>query len=174
MKKALYLSLFLGVISIVAAIILSLTNNLTEETIKNANIAKQNKQLASIFTDKTKFTKETKNYSDFPTIESIYIAKEDDKVLGYVYSVITKGYAGKIRYFVSIDPNGKYISFNSIEHGETPGFGTKMDESKFRDQFAKKTIEDDIDGLSGATITTNALFKGFDEVIEHFEKNYKK
>ena len=49
-----------------------------------------------------------------------------------------------------------------------------MDESKFRDQFAKKTIEDDIDGLSGATITTNALFKGFDEVIEHFEKNYKK
>ena len=173
MKKSLYLSLFLGVISVLAAVILSLTNTLTESTIKQSNIDKQNRQLSAIFTQKTKFTEEKLDGS-FKTIEAIYKAEENNKVLGYVYRVKTKGYAGKIRYFVAVNPNGKYITFNSIEHGETPGFGTKMDEKPFKNQFTEKTISDDIDGLSGATITTNGLFKGLDEVVEHFEKNYKK
>ena len=129
--------------------------------------------MSAIFTQKTKFTEEKLDGS-FKTIEAIYKAEENNKVLGYVYRVKTKGYAGKIRYFVAVNPNGKYITFNSIEHGETPGFGTKMDEKPFKNQFTEKTISDDIDGLSGATITTNGLFKGLDEVVEHFEKNYKK
>ena len=58
MKKSLYLSFFLAVISIISAFILSMTNSLTSETIKNANIAKQNKKLQAMFNDKTKFTEE--------------------------------------------------------------------------------------------------------------------
>ena len=54
MKKSLYLSFFLAVISIISAFILSMTNSLTSETIKNANIAKQNKKLQAMFNDKTK------------------------------------------------------------------------------------------------------------------------
>ena len=58
MKKSLYLSFFLAVISIISAFILSMTNSLTSETIKNASIAKQNKKLQAMFNDKTKFTEE--------------------------------------------------------------------------------------------------------------------
>ena len=59
MKKSLYLSIFLAIISVISALILSLTNSLTAETIKNANIAKQNKKLQAMFNEKTKFTEES-------------------------------------------------------------------------------------------------------------------
>ena len=54
------------------------------------------------------------------------------------------------------------------------GFGTKMDEPKFKGQFKDKPVTDEIDGISGATITTKGLKKGFDAAVEDFEKNYKK
>ncbi len=173
MKKSLYLSLFLGIISIIAAIILSVTNNMTKGIIEQSNIKKKNTQLSSMFNTNTVFT-EGKVGEGYKTIENVYVAKENDKIIGYVYEVKTKGYAGVIKYLVALNNEGKYIAFESLLHNETPGFGTKMDEPLFKEQFKKKNINDDIDGLSGATITTKGLFAGFDEVVEHFEKNYKK
>ena len=173
MKKSLYLSFFLAVISIISAFILSMTNSLTSETIKNANIAKQNKKLQAMFNDKTKFTEE-KISQENPAIEKVFKAEEDGKVTGYVYNVVTKGYGGKIKFLVAISSDGKYIAFDSREHNETPGFGTKMDEPKFKGQFKDKPVTDEVDGISGATITTKGLKKGFDAAVEDFEKNYKK
>jgi len=157
MKKSLYLSFFLAVISIISAFILSMTNSLTSETIKNANIAKQNKKLQAMFNDKTKFTEE-KISKENPAIEKVFKAEEDGKITGYVY----------------ISSDGKYIAFDSLEHNETPGFGTKMDEPKFKGQFKDKPVTDEVDGISGATITTKGLKKGFDAAVKDFEKNYKK
>ena len=173
MKKSLYLSFFLAVISIISAFILSMTNSLTSETIKNANIAKQNKKLQAMFNDKTKFTEE-KISKENPAIEKVFKAEEDGKVTGYVYNVVTKGYGGKIKFLVAISSDGKYIAFDSLEHNETPGFGTKMDEPKFKGQFKDKPVTDEVDGISGATITTKGLKKGFDAAVKDFEKNYKK
>ena len=173
MKKSLYLSFFLAVISIISAFILSMTNSLTSETIKNANIAKQNKKLQAMFNAKTKFTEEGTSH-DNPAIEKVFKAEEDGKVTGYVYNVVTKGYGGKIKFLVAISSDGKYIAVDSLEHNETPGFGTKMDEPKFKGQFKDKPVTDEIDGISGATITTKGLKKGFDAAVEDFEKNYKK
>jgi len=134
MKKSLYLSFFLAVISIISAFILSMTNSLTSETIKNANIAKQNKKLQAMFNDKTKFTEE-KISKENPAIEKVFKAEEDGKVTGYVYNVVT---------------------------------------NKFKGQFKDKPVTDEVDGISGATITTKGLKKGFDAAVEDFEKNYKK
>ena len=55
MKKSIYLSIFLATISIISALILSLTNSLTAETIKNVNIAKQNRKLQLMFNENIKF-----------------------------------------------------------------------------------------------------------------------
>ena len=173
MKKSLYLSFFLAVISIISAFILSMTNSLTSETIKNANIAKQNKKLQAMFNDKTKFTEE-KISKENPAIEKVFKAEEDGKITGYVYNVVTKGYGGKIKFLVAISSDGKYIAFDSLEHNETPAFGTKMDEPKFKGQFKDKPVTDEVDGISGATITTKGLKKGFDAAVKDFEKNYKK
>lgn len=173
MKKSLYLSLFLGIVSMISALILSLTNSFTSETIKKANIEKQNKKLEVMFNDKTKFSEERTDPEN-KTIEKIYKAEENGEVKGYIYSIQTKGYGGKIRFLVAISKDGKYLGFDSLEHNETPGFGTKMDEPKYKDQFKKKSISEEIDGISGATVTSKGLSKGLEEAVNHFEKNYKK
>ena len=79
MKKSLYLSIFLAVVSIISALILSLTNSLTSETIKNANIAKQNKKLEAMFNSNTKFTEE-KVPEEIKEIEKIFKAEENGKI----------------------------------------------------------------------------------------------
>ncbi len=172
MKKSLYLSMFLAVVSIVSAFILSLTNSLTAETIKNANIAKQNKKLEAMFNSNTTFTEE-KVPGDNKEIEKIFKAEENGKVTGYIYSLSSKGYGGKIRFMVAINKEGKYMAFDSLEHNETPGFGTKMDEEKYKSQFKEKAITEKVDGITGATVTSKGLEKGFDAAVKHFEENYK-
>ncbi|MDO5089583.1 MAG: FMN-binding protein [Leptotrichiaceae bacterium] len=172
MKKSLYLSLFLAIVSIVSAFVLSITNSLTKETIKNASIAKQNRKLETMFNKNTKFTEETVS-GNSEIIETIFKAEENGKISGYIYSIKTKGYGGKIRFLLAVTPDGKYKAFNSLEHNETPGFGTKMDEETYKSQFEKKSISDDIDGISGATVTSKGLDKGIKEAVMHFEKNYK-
>ncbi len=173
MKKSLYLSIFLAIISVISALILSLTNSLTAETIKNANIAKQNKKLQAMFNEKTKFTEESKETGD-GIIEKVFKAEEDGKVTGYVYSLQSKGYGGKMRFLVAIGSDGKYLGFDSLEHNETPGFGTKMDEEKYKSQFKTKTVNDGIDSITGATITSKGLEKGIEAAKKDFEENYKK
>ncbi|NLL72485.1 MAG: FMN-binding protein [Clostridiales bacterium] len=46
-----------------------------------------------------------------------------------------------------------------ISHAETPGYGKKMEEDNYLDQFKGMTATDaeSIDVISGATVTTNAL-----------------
>lgn len=172
MKKSLYLSMFLAVVSMVSALVLSLTNSFTAETIKKASIEKENKKLQAMFNEKTTFTEETNPQNE--KIEKIYKAEENGEIKGYVYSLVTKGYGGKIKFFVAVDESGKYLSFNSLEHNETPGFGTKMDEPKYKEQFKGKDITEEVDGISGATVTSKGLQSGFTEVVSHFEQNYKK
>ena len=172
MKKSLYLSIFLAVVSIISALILSLTNSLTSETIKNANIAKQNKKLEAMFNSNTKFTEE-KVPEEIKEIEKIFKAEENGKITGYIYNLVTKGYGGKIKFLVAIDKDGEYMAFDSLEHNETPGFGTKMDEEKYKSQFKGKPVSEEVDGISGATVTSKGLNKGFEIAVKHFNENYK-
>lgn len=171
MKKSLYLGMFLAVVSMVSALILSMTNSLTAETIKQAAIAKQNKKLAVMFNENTKFVEKEKNVND--NIETIFEASENGNVVGYVYSLKSKGYGGKIKFLLGISKDGKYLGFDSLEHNETPGFGTKMDEEPYKNQFTTKSVNDQIDGITGATVTTKGLSAGIDAAKEHFEKNMK-
>ena len=72
------------------------------------------------------------------------------------------------------------ISFLSI--GETAGLGMKATEDKFKDQFKDKKVpklsytkngaksDDEIDALSGATITTNAVTNGVNAGLYYIRK----
>ena len=94
---------------------------------------------------------------------------KQNKVLGYVVLVTNKGYGGDMQLAVGVSSKGevKGISFLSIN--ETAGLGMKANTDAFKDQFKGKTVdafkftktgstaENEIDALSGATITTTAV-----------------
>jgi len=97
----------------------------------------------------------------------------------YVLEVRAAGYGinGKrgpsgeyIRIRVSITADGKIIDCRTVYQKETEGIGSACAEEKFYGQFAGKTQENysDIDGISGATITTDgyktAILRAFESV----------
>lgn len=105
------------------------------------------------------------------SIQEVTEALDDEgQWLGYAITVLTTaGYGGEIQFSmgVSLDGTVNGISFLSIS--ETAGLGMKADTEEFRGQFAQKQVEaftytkngaseeDEIDAISGATITTSAV-----------------
>jgi len=73
-----------------------------------------------------------------------------------------QGYGGPFVFGIRIKDDGKIHEALPLSDKETPAFVKKIQEANFRDQFVDKAVEDnfivdeDIDGVSGATVTVMA------------------
>ena len=83
-------------------------------------------------------------------------------------SYIASGEYIKIR--VSMTADGKIIDCLTVFQAESKGYGAACEDEKFYGQFDGKTKENytDIDGIAGATLTTNgyktAILRAFESV----------
>ena len=91
---------------------------------------------------------------------------------GKAISVFTQGYSGKINMLVGVDPQGKVSGVKILNHRETPGLGANIVKSGFLKQFKGKSLKDpiepkqDIDAITGATISSRAVCKGVKEALK--------
>jgi Na+-translocating ferredoxin:NAD+ oxidoreductase subunit G len=110
-------------------------------------------------------------------MESWYRAKKNNEVIAFVVPGESKGYGGSIKMLVAITPDGKVIDYTIMAHNETPGLGDNAQKEPFRSQFFGKdetklvvvkdpTNKDNIQALTGATITSKAVTKAVKEA-EH-------
>ncbi len=61
------------------------------------------------------------------------------KLVGYAVNTYTnKGFSGYINLMVGFKPDGTIFNISVLQQKETPGLGTKMTESGFKDQFNDK------------------------------------
>ena len=82
-----------------------------------------------------------------------------------------KGFGGPVMVALTLDDN---LTIQSIQIGddqfaETEGYGAQALEPAFQEQFIGKTLplEDGaVDGISGATMTTNAVLDGIDAIYQ--------
>ena len=101
--------------------------------------------------------------------------------LGYVLTVTThEGYGGDITFTMGLTNEGVLNGISILSISETPGLGMKA-EKVLKPQFADKKVEqftytktgavDDtqIDAISGATITTNAVTSGVNAGLYYFQ-----
>lgn len=121
------------------------------------------------------------------TIEEILaVSSEKDKgstdsLIGYVMTITNKeAYGGEITFTLGIKADGSVngISFTDIQ--ETAGLGMKAEEESFRNQYKGQQVqafqvtksgsskEGEIDALSGATITSNAVTNGVNAGLAYF------
>lgn len=90
--------------------------------------------------------------------------------MGYVVTATSgDGYGGNITVSVGITAEGEVKGIEFLTIGETAGLGMNADTPEWKGQFAGKTVElfsvtksgasadDEIDAISGATITSNAV-----------------
>lgn len=93
--------------------------------------------------------------------------------IGVVMNITdSEGYGGDINFSMGIQNDGTVNGIAILTISETAGLGMKADTDEFKSQFAGKKVdkfqytktgaesEDQIDAISGATITTNAVTNG--------------
>lgn len=103
-------------------------------------------------------------------------------VVGYVMNVSNmEGYSGEVNFTVGILADGTVTGYQTLINNETAGLGQKAKEASFSDQFKNKKVEqftvtksgatsdDQIDAISGATITSNAMTKGMNACLAYFK-----
>lgn len=89
---------------------------------------------------------------------------------GYVYQAQFQGYQSVIEYMIGINEDGEITGYKTLSQGDTPGLGAEIGNPDNWKQFTGMSIEDaaagNIDGLSGATVTTNAWKKSLAAVLD--------
>ncbi|MCX5750387.1 MAG: RnfABCDGE type electron transport complex subunit G [Candidatus Saganbacteria bacterium] len=102
-----------------------------------------------------------------------FIGMKDGKSIGIAIKSTPKGYSAPIQMLVGIDAQGNVSGIAILDQKETPGLGANILTKDFKgtgkafvDQFIGKNAESilkanqDIDALTGATISTNAVCEG--------------
>ena len=121
-----------------------------------------------------------KPYNEYKAnITEILKAQDKDKKdLGYIMTVTDEeAYNGSLTMTVGIDMNGSVKGISFLDLNETPGLGMKAKEDEFLKQYygkdvsfftyVKESPEDDsqVDAISSATITSNAVTHGVDACL---------
>jgi Na+-translocating ferredoxin:NAD+ oxidoreductase RnfG subunit len=99
---------------------------------------------------------------------ALFVAKAGDEVIGYIGKAAAKGYSGEIEVITGISADGIITGINvgGANFSETPGLGAKAKDTAFAAQFAGKKSpvqrgnpknDNAVDGITAATITTNAV-----------------
>lgn len=170
MNNSFKLGIKLLVITSVTALALALTNNMTQPIIEAHQQEALKESLAVVY--------EADSYEELEvekpdTVEVVY--KADD---GYVFQILSPGgYGGDIEYLIGVDSEHNITGFAPLNHAESAGFGAEMEQDFFKegmvgvnmDQEVKASAtggENEIVGLSGATISTNTILRGINDARE--------
>lgn len=93
--------------------------------------------------------------------DGVVINDKDNNMLGYSFIASTTGYNSDISVSVGIDKDGVVTGIDIVSMNETAGLGANCAEDSFKEQFIGKSgqivVGEDIDAISGATITTDAV-----------------
>jgi len=114
-------------------------------------------------------------------VDAYQIAKNSEgKILGYVLTVTTKeGYAGDISFSMGIRTDGTLNGVSLLSIAETPGLGMEAEEvlvpqftgrKEYPFSFTKNgaIYQSQVDAISGATVTTNAMTNGVNAGLYYF------
>ena len=111
------------------------------------------------------------------TIKEFYTGITEARLVGYVVDVITNGYGGELEIIMGVGTDGKICAVKILNSSETAGLGAKASEPEFTDKYkGKNTILsvvkneeadfDEIEAISGATITSEAVTRAVNTGLE--------
>lgn len=99
-------------------------------------------------------------FEDAKITEGVRIVAETGELLGYAFIAASNGYNGEVSISVGVDLEGKVTGVDVVSMNETAGLGANCTKDDFKKQFIgmENSIDcEEIDGLTGATITTQAV-----------------
>lgn len=182
------------VITLVAGLLLGIVQDITAEPIANQQLKAKEEAYQAVFAEADSFGQILGQEEELQAVldENGYGAQRIDEVMeafdesnnsiGYAFTVTTtEGYGGDIQFAMGVKTDGTLNGISILSIGETAGLGMKANTDTFKDQFKDKNVEkfeytkngasadNQIDALSGATITTNAMTNGVNAGLCAFE-----
>jgi len=181
MKENFKLGIILAIITSIAGILLGLANGVTKDAI--AENSKLNKEDLALIMPLATSVEETDKELEGNILE-ILEGKNGSEEVGYLFKVNTKGFHGPVDLMIAISNEGKTTGVKVISHSETPGLGAKIDEDKFKERFKNipidkginmvkttPTTENEVEGVTGATISSKAVGTAVNEAINYYRVN---
>ncbi len=159
--------LVLFLVSLVAALALAGTNELTKGAIEQRSQEGANAARQAVLSDADTF--EPLQVTEGSGVDSGYRGLKGGQAIGYVAQSTVQGYAGPIEVVAGMNLTGTLtgISVGGTSFAETAGLGSKAKEAGFTDQFKglalPAKLRDNVDAISGATITSNAVVLGVNQ-----------
>ena len=196
MKQMMKDAMILFLITLISGAALGLVYEVTKEPIAQQEQKAKNEAYQNVFEAAEDFTELTEEAysSDALTafvkengfdasIDGVAQALSGDgSVLGYVITVTDhEGYGGDIQFTMGVADDGTLNGISLLSISETAGLGMRAGEVLVP-QFAGKQVEkfsytktgaasdDQIDAISGATITTNAVVNGVNAGLLCFQE----
>ena len=181
------------VITLVAGLALSAVNEITKEPIAKAEETARLEAYETVFPDAELETPQdldalleggqaaidSGGLTGCTVSDILYANDANGERIGYVVAAVSpNGYGGDISVAVGIDAKTSTITgFSVLSNSETAGLGARCTEDEFVSQFAGKdatSIEyvkgggaagNQIDAISGATVTTNAVTEAVNSAL---------
>ena len=168
-KYVLRLTLTLLLITGVVAAALAGVNAITKDAIA-ANQEKKTQEALAVVLPEAGSLQKMELTGDTGIVSEVYTDGES-----YAVKVLPSGFDGTITMMVGIS-EGKVTGISVISHTETPGLGAvaaaqNAKGEAFRGQFVGQegtlAVGNQIDAMSGATITSNAVVTGVNAATEY-------
>ncbi|MCS7241984.1 MAG: RnfABCDGE type electron transport complex subunit G [Candidatus Caldatribacterium sp.] len=179
MAKTFRVALALTVVCGVAALALSVVYVVTKERIAEEAKIELNEALVAVFPGGGSFIPiDLSTLAPLPESKELqfleaYEVTRDGKRQGFVIKASSAGYGGPIILLIGVDTEkGVLTGIRVLEHQETPGLGSNVAEEAFLSQFRGKsltdpfTIGEDVQTISGATISSRAVIRACVKVAE--------
>ena len=185
------------VITLVAGLALGVVQDITADPIAKQEAQAKQDAYKAVFADADSFetvdvdADAMQSYLDengyaAQSIDETMLAKDaSGNELGYAFTVTTsEGYGGDIQFSMGVTTDGVLNGISLLSISETAGLGMRAGEvlvpqfeNKDVDRFTYtktgSTADSEIDAISGATITTNAVVNGVNAGLVYFDEFLK-
>lgn len=161
-------TLILALICLLSTLLLAGLNRLTTPIITENEEQTANETYAALLPNADGFTALSCN------IDGVTAVMKADNGAGYVITAQSRGYGGQVPAAVAFSPDGTILGVTMMDNSETPGLGQKVTENTFSGQFTGRTAAeftiDDIDAITGATISSKAAVSAINLAIEAYQE----
>jgi electron transport complex protein RnfG len=175
MKETIKLGLTLFLFTAIAALILAYSNGVTAPEIAKVEEQIKNEARMEILPSADTF----EVVEGIEGAQEVYAGVAGGETVGYTLNMVSSGYGGDLEVAVGISNDGTVSGIKILKHAETPGLGANAKNPSFSDQYKGKSVntmievvktpptaDEEIQAITGATITSRAVTKAVNEARE--------
>jgi len=175
MRDIMKLAVRLFIFSLVAAIGLAVTNEVTKGPIAEQKIAAQKEALNKVLPGcNYEEIVEIEGLAEGSLIDQMFVGKSEEtgEIAGYAFVANPQGYGGPIPITLGVSTEGHVTQTYVGALQETAGLGSKVGEAEFQEQFIAiaadpDTLSDDVDTIGGATVSSSAFIGAVSEILSY-------